>query len=464
MESEMDLATMSRVLWLRRRLRRHESWPREQILTYQRRRLKTLRRFAVNASPFYTGLHSGLVEAPLRALPPLTKADLMNNFDRIVTDPAITLADVETYLAGLGDNRRYRGRYWVSATSGSTGRRSIIPHDGAEWAMVIAGYARANEWAGIRAGPRRPIRMAVVSSTTSWHQSSRVAATVRSPFVDSERLDAASPLAAIVDRLNTMQPQVLVGYASMIAILAGEQLAGQLRIAPRAVNSSSEVLTADARRLAIRAWQVEPFDVYAATETGGVAAECHHHRMHLFDDLIITEVVDHAYRPVPVGEAGDRLLVTVLFSRTVPLIRYELTDRLRLTPEPCPCGLPLQPAAAVEGRTDDALTLPGRSGAPVRIHPVLFHRVLDLLDAVGWQVRHDPDRLHILVAHPGPGFDPDQTTTSLHSALSAAGARPIPVIVSVVDTIPAGAAGKRPPVFTAHPGLPPPGTDPEATP
>ena len=51
--------------------------------------------------------------------------------------------------------------------------------------------------------------------------------------------------------------------------------------------------------------------------------------MHLFEDLVIPEVVDDLYRPVPPGQTGDRLLVTVLSSRTIPLIRYEITDRVR---------------------------------------------------------------------------------------------------------------------------------------
>jgi phenylacetate-CoA ligase len=145
--------------------------------------------------------------------------------------------------------------------------------------------------------------MAVVSSTAAWHQFSRVAATVRSPFIVSERLGAASPLADIVDRLNDLRPDVLMAYASMIRALADEQLAGRLRIAPRAVNSSSEVLTAEACAMATCALSVSPFNVYAAIETGGIAAEFHQHRgMHLFEDLVIPEVVDDNYRPVRPGE------------------------------------------------------------------------------------------------------------------------------------------------------------------
>jgi hypothetical protein len=35
--------------------------------------------------------------------------------------------------------------------------------------------------------------------------------------------------------------------------------------------------------------------------------------MHLFEDLVITEVVDPDNQPVPPGEYGAKVLVTVLF-------------------------------------------------------------------------------------------------------------------------------------------------------
>lgn len=245
-------------------------------------------------------------------------------------------------------------------------------------------------------------------------------------------------------RLNQLRPDVLVAYASMIRVLAGEQLAGRLRIAPRGVNSSSEVLTAEARADATRAWNVAPFNVYAATETGGVAAECAHHTgMHLSEDLVIPEVVDDAYRPVPPGESGDRLLVTVLFSRTVPLIRYEMTDRVRLATRACPCGLPFRLLEAVEGRTDDMLELPGRDGGTTAIHPVVFHRVLDLIDAAGWQVRQHDGQLEVRVAGTAPGFDPAAPNELFRPRWPRPTRRP---------------AGKRPLIVAKH------GSDPKTMP
>jgi phenylacetate-CoA ligase len=321
--------------------------------------------------------------------------------------------------------------------------------------MILASYARANQWAGINPGLLHRGRMAVVSSTAPWHQSARVAATVRSPLIDSHRLDAAAPPAQIVARLNQLQPQVLVGYASTLRMLAEEQLAGRLQLAPQAVNSASEPLTAEGRMLVQRAWQVPPFDVYAATETGGIAAECERHTgMHLFEDLVLAEVVDANGRPVPPGVTGDRLLVTVLFSRTLPLLRYELTDRVRLATDPCPCGRPFRLLAAVEGRTDQLLRLPGRDGTRRPVHPVVFHRALELVDAAGWQVRQDHNELTVLVASPGPAFDAPAVQRAVAAGLEDAQVAPLAIRVVVVDAIPTGAAGKRPLIVALAAGNP----------
>jgi len=369
----------------------------------------------------------------------------MTRFDDAVTDRSLRRADIESYLASLRDNARLGDRYWVSSTSGSSGLKCLVPSTDAEWAAVIASYARANEWAGVRAGLTRRTTMAVVSSTTAWHQSSRVAATVQSPFVRNVRFDAAAPLAEIAAGLDALQPEVLVAYASMLRVLAEEQLRGRLHIRPRAVNCSSEVLTAEARALSTRAWGVAPFDVYAATETGGIGAECHLHTgLHVFEDLVVIEPVDEGDRPVPDGVAGDKLLVSVLSARTLPLLRYELTDRVRLATRACPCGLPFRLIEAVEGRTDDLMLLPGKAGGSITVHPIAVHRALDDVPAAGWQVREEEDRLRVLITRPGPGFSSKRVAASLSSALEAAGAAPVGVTVELVESIPAGAAGKRP--------------------
>jgi phenylacetate-coenzyme A ligase PaaK-like adenylate-forming protein len=308
------------VLRARHHLRQRDHWTRSHLEAYQTRALRRLRDDAYARSPFYRQIHRGLTDRPLHELPVLTKALLMEHFDDLVTDRSVRLADVQAYLSALHGNERFQQRYWVSATSGSTGRRGLFLWNRAEWTMVITSYNQAFDWGGSRAGVRHRTKAAIVSTTTPWHQSARVGASVHSPWVPTLRLDAGDPLERIVARLTRWQPELVVAYASMVRLLAEEQLAGRLMIAPRYILSASEVLTAATRRRVAAAWGQKVFNVYGATEGAGLAAECERHSgLHLFEDLVLTEVVDAHNRPLPPGVYGEKVLITVLFSRTQPL-------------------------------------------------------------------------------------------------------------------------------------------------
>jgi phenylacetate-CoA ligase len=64
--------------------------------------------------------------------------------------------------------------------------------------------------------------------------------------------------------------------------------------------------------------------MWGCVEVGDIGIECDAHEgMHRTDDLIITEFVDQNDRPTADPDAIDRVLVTSLFGRTLPLIRYE---------------------------------------------------------------------------------------------------------------------------------------------
>jgi phenylacetate-CoA ligase len=297
------------------------------------------------------------------------------------------------------------GNIGVTRTAGSTGKPGVFLSDPIEWANIIASYSRAQEWAGVFAGITRRTRLAVVSSLVPSHQSARVGASVDSPFIPVRLFDSTQPLGTIVDGLNAWQPHNLIAYASMARILAEEQSAGRLRISPQAVMSASEVVTDESREKIRHAWNCQPFNVYAATETAGIASECALHRLHLFEDLVITEVVDEKNRPVPIGEFGAKLLVTVLFGRTQPLIRYEISDRVMRSDDGCECGCGFALVRGIEGRAEDILELPGRFGGSVRIQPNVFHKILEPLPVQGWQVIEEPDLIHVLLARPKDTVD-----------------------------------------------------------
>jgi putative adenylate-forming enzyme len=441
----MDIRIVLSLMSEMRRLRARDQWTRQQLEAHQADALRSLRDYAYEHSPFYRRFHQGLVDAPLHELPVLTKAMVMEHFDDLVTDRAIRLEEVKTHIMDLSGDERYLGRYWVNATSGSSGRPGVFLFNRAEWTTVIASFARAREWAGVKLDLMHRVKTATVASSTSFHMSAQVNETAHSWWMPELHIAASRPIKVIVERLNAWQPEVLIAYASMMRILADEQLAGRLQIKPRAVFTSSEVLTEETRRRAVQAWGERLFNQYAATEFGSLAAECEHNRgMHLMEDLVIFEVVDQNNRPVPPGIYGDKLLITVLGSRTQPLIRYELDDSVRLATELCPSGHPFALIDDIQGRVEDVLSFPGVAGGVVQVHPLVFSRVMDSLPVSGWQVVQEADGLRVLLSGVRGELKDEMLADTLRQALSEQGAIVPRVEVPRVPAIPKTVAGKAP--------------------
>jgi phenylacetate-coenzyme A ligase PaaK-like adenylate-forming protein len=444
----VDLRLVSHVLYLRAAWRRRDHWDPATILAHQEQALLKLRHAAYAGSEFYRRHHAGLYDAPLQQLPPVSKADLMDHFDEAITTPDLNLSGLENHLRFLTEHQGdpgspWQGRWWAAATAGTTGRRGTFVWDRSEWATVLASYARANDWAGISAGFTRPLKMALVSSRVPTHQSAVVGASLRSKLVPTLRLDVTAPVDETVAALNRFQPRILVGYASALKPLAAEQRAGRLHIAPQGVMSASEVLTPNTAAELEAAWGSAPFDVYAATETAGIASPCTQRNRHVYEDLLIIEPVDQDGNPVPPHTTGAKLLATVLFSRTLPLIRYEMSDTVRLGGRGCPCGRSFALLEDIEGRLEDVLHLPGRTG-DVTVHPIVFHHVLDQAALGGWQIIQEPNGLRVLLAGLTPGNTPEVVQSALNRALAGSGVVQTGVNVHVVNQLERTALGKAP--------------------
>ena len=92
------------------------------------------------------------------------------------------------------------------------------------------------------------------------------------------------------------------------------------------------------------------------------------------------------------------MLLTNLENFTLPLIRYELADRVTVSPEPNPGGRQYRHLEAIEGRTADTLTFPRRGGGEVAILPLRLGAPFARIPAVRqFQIVHEPGRLEIRI-------------------------------------------------------------------
>ncbi len=429
------LADGLRAFRLSKRLQARDAWSPAQREAHQRRELAELKRHATTHSPFW---RDRLASDPP---PVLDKSTLMAHFDDAVSDPRLRLAQLEEHLARLTTKDEFFvGDFRVMATSGTTGERGVFVYSRAEWRVKFANAARMNAYSGIGGlWPRR--RVAAVQATTPLHIGGRFSLSADIGVHPLIRCDVRDPLDETVAALSAHQPEVVLSYPSALAMLAEERVAGRLRIAPTVLITTSELRT-EGMEAAIRAaWpEARLYDVYATTEGGVIAANCERRDgMHLFEDSLIFENVDEVGDPVPDGEVGAALLLTDLYARAQPKIRYAVADAVVLTSEPCPCGRTTRRVLSVAGRSDDVLQLPGRGGGTVQLHPLTIRSPMAAQSGVlQYQVVHEHDGLRALVV-PRGAADRAEVERSVTAALATAlkeGGADVGLRVELVDEIP----------------------------
>ncbi len=412
-----------------------ERWPRVRLEAFQQERLDELARYAAAHSPFWSNrLRAGPVR--LDELPVMTKSDLMERFDDVVTDPRLRLAALLDHLEHVDGDELYLGEYRVMTSSGSSGRKAVFVYDRPAWRGCAAMFLRRSDWHGIKPSlPRK--RLAMVWGASPAHMSRRGAQSLDVGMHRLLRLGVTQPLPELVDSLNAFAPQHLSAYPSIAAQLADEQVAGRLRLRLDGLMSNSEPLTPELRQRLEDAFGVRPYDFYATTE-GLYGTECTEGSLHLFDDMCVVENVDGDGRPVPPAEVGARLLVTNLFNRVEPLIRFEVTDLVAIDPEPCPCGRSLTRVRSLEGRAEDVLRLAG-----VTVHPLQFAVVTADPDVREFQVVQQGDALRLRVAlRDGADGAPERLRACVGDRLRGLGVPRPSVEVETVDELERSPGGK----------------------
>jgi phenylacetate-coenzyme A ligase PaaK-like adenylate-forming protein len=253
-----------------RRLR----WSADRLAAERERRLRELLALSVERSTFHADRLAGIdvnrfTEADLPSLPIMTRADLMDNFDRVITDPALTLDMVNSHVDSLDEDDYLLNQYRVIATSGSTGARGLFVYGWEDWnAFVLI----ATRWG--QGADSLPVNASVgtLFASNTRHVSGALHAFLRdlagNGAVPVTHLPVTLPLPEIVAGLNAAQPVVLRGYPSAMHLLALEAKAGRLKISPRQVSTCGEQCTDEARAASPRPGESR------STTSGGARRAC----------------------------------------------------------------------------------------------------------------------------------------------------------------------------------------------
>lgn len=250
-----------------------------------------------------------------------------------------------------------------NSTGGSSGILFNFFNDRKSVEERMANDLRARAWTGWRPGDVQAILWGHPRDnkvTHSWRGRLLAKFVHRSLTLNAFNLTSES-LTEFHGQLESLSPQLLLGYSSALDLLATwfrDQ--GLTMKMPRGIISSAETLTPEFRENIESVFPCRLFNRYGSREFGVIAQQCEvSDGLHVFTDQVHLEILDPEGRPCAPGELGE-IVVTDLTNRVMPFIRYRTGDMAKPQAGICSCGRGFPLLQSVEGRTSELIV--GKNG------------------------------------------------------------------------------------------------------
>jgi phenylacetate-CoA ligase len=274
----------------------------------------------------------------LAKIPPLTKADIQNNSETLMSKRFDKVSLIK------------------DASGGSTGEPTVFYKNLEYQQLRAADQLRHDRWSGWDIGDRFALIWGAqrdLKASQSFREFiiSRYVARIWELDAFDMNKDRMEKYVKTLQRIN---PKMILGYAN--ALVAFSEYLNKYHpehgIKPKGIISSAETLTEEKRSVIESAFNCKVLNRYGSREVGLIASECSEQSgLHINADNIYVEIVKDG-KPVPTGESGD-ILVTDFSNKAMPLIRYKLGDVGRLGENSCSCKRTLPILKSVEGRSGD---------------------------------------------------------------------------------------------------------------
>jgi phenylacetate-CoA ligase len=287
----------------------------------------------------------------------LSPSDIQGPAD-LIRLPLMRKADVRKHRDEM--RSRIAGKLTSFSTGGSTGEPLLYDLPKERIASWIACRQRIMRWWGLSAGDKE---YAIWGSPVEVTRQDRIRS-LRDKLLATQLLSAFEMNEQAMDRYLTLllkgDCRTIFSYPSSIYLLCmharkkGIDLRGT---GVKVIFVTGEVLLPHQREVIAETFKCAVGNGYGGRDSGFVCHECPQGSMHIMADATIVEILDREGNRVPDGEVGE-IVVTDLYSREVPFIRYATGDVGALSSKQCSCGRALPLIDKIEGRTTDFIIAP----------------------------------------------------------------------------------------------------------
>jgi phenylacetate-CoA ligase len=340
--------------WAKQHLNSLVTLPENQFIQQLEQQKKSLLDFHLQHNSFYqkkVGKHQDLA---WEQLPILQKSDYQ-----------VPLS--ERFSIGYSEKNCY-----LNKTSGSSGDPMVFAKDKNCHALIWANIIRKFAWHGIDFNRSYQARFYGMPMAF-WPQKLLRIKDFLSNRYRMNIFDLSNQgLDKMINQFASKRFDYINGYTSAIVLLA-KQLESKNRVLKTLCPSlkvcivTSEMLFEADKTLLEKALGVPVINEYGASEVDLIAFQNTKGEWVVNAETCLVEIVDEQDRVLPYGQEG-RIIVTQLYNKAMPFIRYEVGDYGILDPKSTPQKTILQ---KLVGRTNDVIQLPsGKRAAGMAFYSI----------------------------------------------------------------------------------------------
>lgn len=371
-------------------LKRNTTMTRKNMIALQQKKLRQILKYAYHHSEYYhkTFIKAGITSKnidtiPLSKFPTINKTTLIQNFDSIVTQKDLSQQDLIDFDNDKNkDKKTFKNKYHIVHSSGSTGKPAYFVYDNKAWEIMLIGVIRAALWDMsmpqiLKYLLQKPRILYIAATDGRYGGAMAVGDGIEGVKGNQLFIDINMPLKEWVKKTKRFQPDMIVGYPSAIKILGELVENGKLNVNVFRVISCGEPLSNNLRQYFKKVFHSDVINFYGASESLVLGVEANFNEgMYLFDDMNYIEM-----------ENGN-MYITSLYNYVQPLIRYQITDRLKIKKNNK--KYPFMRTENIVGREEDILWFENK-GKKEFLHPLAIEGfcIEGLLDYQFRQLSYD---------------------------------------------------------------------------
>lgn len=357
--------------------------PEEQYAAYATQQKDAIFDFHLTNNSYYKNFIGGKPIAKWEDIPVMRKID----FQRPLK---------ERLSAGYSE-----GNVYVNKTSGSSGDPFVFAKDKFCHALIWVNIMRRFNWYGIDYNQSFQARFYGMPLDFISNKKLRIKDILSSRYRFNIFDFSDAALEKMVHKFHTTEFDYINGYTSSIVLLAQYLKRKNLyldKICPtlKVCIVTSEMLFEEDKKLLEERFRIPIINEYGSAELDIIALENPEGEFKINAETLYVEILDENDKVLPNGQEG-RIIVTSLYNKAHPMIRYEVGD-MGILDERSTAKNPI--LKKLTGRTNDVALLPSGKKSPgmtfYSITKKLFDDEGNVKEFVITQTKHDTFEIEYL--------------------------------------------------------------------